>query len=197
MPKRKVDRLDGLRIELNTKERELIETAIWVNGIGQATQGLGTAIAGIGIPLAAIGAVIVWKEGTEWFDNLMTKDKQKFEDEVLTQANYDAYINSRTDEWIAAASALGRYAPAIGDADNYAAWHALDPAAGVVWQPLTFEVWEMDTYGEPPLTFDQWADAQRASVTQKRRLIASTIFPPLTLLGIGQFGLKDWFTGRK
>lgn len=44
------------------------------------------------------------------------------------------------DEWIAAASALGRYAPAIGDADNYAAWHALDPAAGVVWQPFTFEM---------------------------------------------------------
>jgi hypothetical protein len=179
MPKRRIkdECLHGLRIELNSKERELVQEAIWVNGAAQAVQGLGSAVQGLGIPLGIIGGVIVWKEGVEWFNNLMEKDKQDFEREVITQANYDAYINVRTEKYNAY---VARYMQGV-------------PAENVP----SFQEWEAKNYDEPPMLFEQWADSQRASVTQKRRLIASTIFPPLTLLGIGQHGLKDWFTGRK
>jgi hypothetical protein len=199
MPKRRIrdQCLHGVRIELNEKERELLETAIYVRGASATIQGLGTAIAGLGIPLGIIGGVIIWKEGTGWFDDLMKEDKRKFLDENCTQVQYDAYLNERTEEWIEAASAAGRYAPAIGDADNYSAWHALDASAGPVWQPLTFQEWEADTYDEPPMTFDAWCNEKMAGETVKRRAIVGTLFPPLTLLGIGQYGFKDWFTGRK
>jgi hypothetical protein len=197
MPKRKVDQLHGLRIELNQTERDLAEAYIWSNGISKTVQGLGTAVAGLGIPIGIIGGVIIWKEGTKWFQSLLDEDKQKFEDTELTQDKYDAYINQRSQEWAVEASKQGRYAPAIGDVDNYSAWRNLDPARGPVMQPLLFTTWEAANYDHPPLLFDEWANQKKASETRKRRAIVSTIFPPLTLLGIGQYGFKGWFGGTK
>lgn len=198
MPKRRPDRLDGLRIELNERERDLVEQAIIVRGITGTVQGLGTAVGGLGLALGIVGGVIVWKEGVGWFKDVLERDREKFLNEECSQEKYDAYINQRSREWIQEARKQGRYAPSIGDANHPSWWHQLDPSQGPVNQPLTFEVWELKTYPDnPPLLYDQWCNEKRSKETVKRRALVGTLFPPLNLVGIAQYGFKDWFSGKK
>jgi len=197
MPKRRPEKLHGIRLELQERDREILEGAIWGRLAGQTLTAAGTAIGGLGLAAGIVAGVIVWKEGMQYFQNFLDKDKEKFEKEVLSQENYSRYIQQRSDAWVIEASKQGRYAPAIGNEDNHSAWRNLDPASGAVHQALTFEVFEAENYDGPPLLYEQWADAVRAATTQRRRLLLSTLFPPLGLLGILEYGLDDWFGGTK
>ena len=65
MPKAKSDQVITHRIELQSPERELLETAILANAASKSLQGiatgLGTAIAGLGQMIApAMGALAAW-----------------------------------------------------------------------------------------------------------------------------------------
>jgi len=169
VPKRKPRHLDALRIELNTTERSLVEQAIYVNGATKTLQAAGNALSGMGLGLGIVGAAIVVVEGVDRLTDFFEEDRASWERENLTLEKYNAYIRLRTDEWIRAAKKAGRYAPAIGDAENTAWWSALDPARGPVWQPLTFEHWEEENYpNDPPMTFEIWSNTKRAEATRER-----------------------------
>jgi len=197
MPKRRVDTLDGIRIELNERERELVEQAILVNGISGIARGLGNAIGGGALALGAVAGILLWKEGPAWFKDKMDLGTQEWLDENCSQEKYDAYIQTRTDEWIKAAKKQGRYAPAVGT-DDHDSWRNLDPASGAVQQALTFQAWEEKAYPDnPPLLYDAWCNEKKAEITVKRRALVGTIFPPLNMIGIAQYGFVDWFSGRK
>jgi len=195
MPKRRPEKLTGIRIELQERDRELVEQAILVNGISGVAQGLGNAIGGGALALGAVAAVLIWKEGADYFQDKMDLGKAEWLDEHCSQEKYNAYQQVRVDKWIKAAKKAGRYAPSIGDAENTAWWSVLDPARGVVGQPMTFAVWEKPL--GPLLLFDEWCNEKRAAETVKRRALVGTLFPPLNLIGIWQYGFTDWFSGRK
>lgn len=178
MPKRKPDQVIAVRLEMNEKERDLLGNMIGARLAGDALQGAGNALGGIGRGLGVLLAAWITKEGIEAFTGWLKNDREQWEQENLTPEAYQAYIQIRTDQWIAEACKQGRYAPAIGDQDRYTCWHALDPSAGVVWQPLTFEEWEQDK--PPPLLYEQWADAKREAATRDRE----------RTLGYGY--VKDW-----
>ena len=198
MPIRRPEKLTGLRIELQQRDRELVEQAILVNGISGVARGVGNAIGGLGLAVGLVGAVLVWKEGGDFLRKILEKDRADWEKKNLTQAKYDAYLQLRTDEWIKAAKKAGRYAPAIGDAENTAWWSALDASRGPVHQALTFTDWEAKAYpNDPPMLYDAWCNEKKAEITVKRRALVGTIFPPLNLIGISQYGFMDWFSGRK
>jgi len=198
MPKRRVRNLDGIRIELNERERDLIEQAILVNGISGIARGLGNAIGGLGLALGAVGAVLIWKEGGDWIKDKMDLGTEEWLKENCSQEKYDAYIQLRTAEWIKAAKKAGRYAPSIGDAENTAWWSVLDASRGPVGQALTFTNWEAKAYpNDPPMLYDAWCNEKKADITIKRRALVGTIFPPLNLIGIAQYGFMDWFSGKK
>ena len=38
---------------------------------------------------------------------------------------------------------------------------------------------------------------KKQEITVKRRALVGTIFPPLNMIGIAQYGFVDWFSGRK
>jgi hypothetical protein len=192
MPKRRVRNLDGIRIELNERERELIEQAILVNGISGIARGVGNAVGGLGLALGMVGAVIVWKEGVGWFQDKLDREREQWLTENCSQEKYDAYVGARQARWEKAAQKLGRYAPAIGDRKHQPWSYAIEHMGK---DPYTFEEWE-ESIG-PPLLFDQWCNQERASATVKRRALVGTIFPPLNLVGIAQYGFKDWFGGTK
>ena len=136
MPKRKCRNLDGIRIEFNDRERDLLEQAIIGNTIGKVSQGLGTALGGMGLAAGILGGVFIFVGGISVFKDFFEKDRADWEAKHLTQEKYDAYINSRTTEWIAAAKKAGRYGPAVGDAAHTAWWSVLDPARGVAGQAM-------------------------------------------------------------
>ena len=195
MPKRRVDQLDGLRIELNERERDLVEQAIIVRGVTGTIQGVGNAVGGLGLALGILAGVIVWKEGVGWFKDVLERDREAFLAEECSPEKYTEYMNQRNRQWISEARKMGRYAPSIGDADNPSWWHQLDSSLGPVNQPFTFEEWELGV--GPPLLFDAWCNQKRDKATVKRRALVGTIFPPLNLVGIAQYGFKDWFSGKK
>jgi len=198
MPKRNPRHLDALRIEVNDRERELIEQAILVNGLSGIARGLGNAVGGLGLGLGLVGAVIVWKEGADWIKDKMDLGTAEWIAENCSQEKYNAYLQVRIDQWIKAAKKAGRYEPAIGDAENTAWWSALDPARGPVHQPLRWTDWEAKAYpGNPQMLFDEWCNEKKATITIKRRALVGTLFPPLNLIGIAQYGFMDWFSGRK
>lgn len=198
MPKRNPRHLDALRIEVNDRERDLIEQAIIVNGISGVARGLGNAVGGLGLAMGAVAAVLVWKEGGDWIKDKMDLGAQEWLDENCSQENYNAYIQVRTDEWIKAAKMAGRYAPAIGDAENTAWWSALDASRGPVHQALTFTDWEAKAYpGNPPMLYDAWCNEKRAEITVQKRALIGTIFPIFNYVGIAQYGFMDWFSGKK
>ena len=170
MPKRNPRHLDALRIEVNDRERELIEQAIIVNGISGVARGLGNAVGGLGLAMGAVAAVLVWKEGGDWIKDKMDLGTAEWLAENCSQEKYNAYLQTRTDEWIKAAKKAGRYAPAIDDAENTAWWSALDASRGPVHQALTFTDWEAKAYpGNPPLLYNQWENQQRAEATRERK----------------------------
>jgi len=171
VPKRRVpdEQLHGLRIELNTRERDLLEQAIYVNGATKTLQAAGNAISGMGLGLGIVGAAIVVVEGVDRLTGFFEEDRAEWERENLTLEKYNAYIMIRTNLWITAAKKAGRYEPAIGDQENHSWWRYLDPASGVVLQPMTFEEWELANYpDDPPMLFSVWSDAQRAEATRER-----------------------------
>ena len=177
MPKRRVPdkQLHGVRVELNTRERDLIEQAIYINGAAKTLQAAGNAISGAGLGLGILAAAIVVVEGADKLFSFFEQDRAGWERENLTLEKYNAYIRIRTDEWIRAAKIAGRYAPAIGDDENPSWWAvlvdrtAMDPLAGVPEQPLTFGEWELENYpDDPPMTFEIWSNAKRAEATRER-----------------------------
>jgi len=184
--------MTGLRIEINDRERELVEQAIVANGISGVASGLGNAIGGLGLALGLVGAVIVWKEGVGWFKEKMDRDREQWIKEECSQENYDKMVNSRQGRWETAAKKAGRYGPGVG-VRKHPEW-----AYGIEHMgkdPLTFQEWELGI-GPLPL-YDQWCNEKRARETTKRRAIVGTLFPPLNLVGIAQYGFKDWFSGKK
>ena len=192
MPKRRVDKLDGIRIELNERERELIEQAILVNGISGVARGVGNAVGGLGLALGLVAGVIAWKEGVGWFQDKLDREREQWIQEECSQEKYDEMVNSRQGRWEEAAKKAGRYGPGVG-VTAHPEW-----AYGIEHMgkdPLTFEEWELGV-GPLPL-YDQWCNEKRASATVKRRAIVGTLFPPLNLVGIAQYGFKDWFSGEK
>ena len=191
MPKRRPEKLSGLRIELNDRERELVEQAILVNGLSGAVKGIGNAVGGLGLALGIVAGVIVWKEGAGWFKEKFENDREQWLKEECSQEKYDEMVNSRQERWEKAAKKEGRYGPAIGDEKNMAWWYALPPNGNK--DPLTFEEYELKI-GPLPL-YNEWCDEKRRVVTGQRRLISSILFPPLAAVGVAQYG-KDYFTGR-
>lgn len=173
-------------MELNTRERDLLEQAIYVNGAAKTLQAVGNAISGAGLGLGILGAAIVISEGVDWLGNFFERDEQQWVDENLTLEKYNAYIMIRTNLWITAAKKAGRYAPAIGDQENHSWWRYLDPASGVVLQPMTFEEWELANYpDDPPMTFAAWSNVKRAEATRKRK----------RMLGYGYF--QEWWAAAR
>jgi hypothetical protein len=193
MPKRNPRHLDALRIEVNDRERELIEQAILVNGISGVARGLGNAVGGLGLALGAIGAVIVWKEGAGWFKEKLDIEREEWIQEECSQEKYNEMAAARQGQWEKAAKQVGRYGPAVGDHGNLAWWYALPPNGNA--EPLTFEEWELEL-GPLPL-YDEWCVEKRRVATTRRRSLVSILFPPLALVGVTQYGFKDWFAGRK
>lgn len=174
MPKRKVESLNGLRLEINSKERELFETAIYVNGFGKTMQGMGTAIGGLGLAGGLIiGAALFGQPvkdaldgAVDWVKDKADLGKQEWLDENITQPKYDEYINERENIWKRAADRMGLYAPALLDVthpDNPTLRRVPDGARniGLTWggfnvnntggagsamrgAPYTFSEWETD-----------------------------------------------------
>jgi len=75
MPKAKSDQVITHRIELQNTERELIETAILVNGASRSivgiAQGVGAAVAGMGQMIApAMGALAAWYIADKTIDEI-------------------------------------------------------------------------------------------------------------------------------
>jgi len=137
--------------------------------------------------------VIVWKEGAGWFKEKFDIEREQWIQEECSQEKYDEMAASRVSQWEKAAKQVGRYGPAINDHGNLAWWYALPPNGNA--EPLTFEEWEL---GKGPLPlYDQWCLEKRRVATGQRRTLASILFPPLALVGITQYGFKDWFAGRK
>lgn len=173
MPKRRVpdEQLHGLRIELNSKEREILETAIYVNGFSKSLQGIGTAIGGLGLAGGIIIGAAVFKEELQgvfdWWKDRIDLGKQEWLDENITQEKYNADINQREDFWKREAKKQGRYGPAIGDHGNISWWYALPPNGNA--DPLTFAEWELEYAGEPAMTFDQWEVQQRNEEVTRRK----------------------------
>jgi len=171
VPKRRVpdEQLHGLRIEINERERDLLEQAIYINGASKTLQAVGYAVSGMGLGLGIVGAAIVVVEGVDALTDFFERDRFEWEQKNLTQEKYNAYILVRVNRWIQAAKKAGRYAPSIGDAENTGWWSVLDPARGVVGQPMTFEEWELANHpGDPPMGYDAWANTVRAEATRER-----------------------------
>jgi hypothetical protein len=170
MPKRRVDELSGLRIELNEKERELAETAIYVNGFAKTAQGIGTAIGGLGLAGGLIiGAAVFKKELNEvvdWVKDKADLGKQEWLDENITQEKYNEHVNQRNDFWITEAKKQGRYGPAVGDMKHPEWSYAIEHMGK---DALTFAEWEKEYAGEPAMTFDEWAVNQRNEEVRKRK----------------------------
>lgn len=95
-PKRKPRHLDAIRIEVNDTERDLIQQAIIANGVSGVARGLGTAVAGLGGALGLVAAVIVWKEGMDWFRDMMEQGKKEWLLENCSQEKYDAYATAHS-----------------------------------------------------------------------------------------------------
>jgi len=167
-PKRNPRHLDALRIEVNDRERDLIEQAIIGNTVGKVAQGVGNMFSGMGLGFGIFAAAVVFIEGVETVTKWFEHDRAKWDAANLTQARYDAYIQTRTDEWIAAAKADGRYEPAIGDEANKSWWRKINPLLSARHKPLTYAEWERQTYGKPPMLFDEWSNSERAKATRER-----------------------------
>jgi len=199
MPKRRVRNLDGIRIELNERERELIEQAILVNGISGVARGLGNAVGGLGLGLGLVGAVIIWKEGADWVKDKMDLGTAEWIADNCSQEKYNAYLQERVNQWIKAAKKAGRYEPALGDQENLSWWRELNPKTRTSNPgPLRWTDWEAKAYpGKPQMLYDEWCNEKKAAITIKRRALVGTLFPPLNIIGIAQYGFMDWFSGRK
>lgn len=188
MPKRRVpdEQLHGLRVELNSKERDLVETAIYVNGFGKAIQGIGTAVGGLGLAGGIIIGAAVFKEElqgvADWFKDKADLGKQEWLDENITQEKYNEHVNQRNDFWIKEAKKQGRYGPAVGDMKHpewsYAIVHMGKDA-------LTFAEWELEYAGEPAMTFEEWEVNQRNEEVKRRK-------NPLALLIRALPGGEEW-----
>lgn len=189
-PKRKPRHLDAIRIELNERERDLVEGAILGNVVSGVAGGIGNAIGGLGLALGAVAAVIVWKEGTDWFRNQLAQSEVDWVNENCTQEKYDAYFAGRQDQWIRAARLAGRYGPDKGTINDLGAY-----ALYVGFEPMTFQEWEEKNGAG--MMFDEWCQDMKAQTTFKRRALVGSLFPPLSMVGIWQYGLTDWLTGRK
>lgn len=171
MPKRRVpdEQLHGLRIEINERERDLLEQAIYINGASKTLQAVGNAVSGMGLGLGIVGAAIVAVEGVDALTNFFERDRFEWEQKNLGQEKYDAYILIRINRWITAAKKAGRYQPAVGDPVNYSWWRYLDTSTGATMQPLTFEEWELANHpDDPPMGYDAWANTVRAEATRER-----------------------------
>jgi len=191
MPKRRPEKLTGIRIELQDRDRELVEGAMLVNGISGVARGVGNAIGGLGLALGMIGAVIVWKEGPGWFREKLDLEREQWLQEECSQEKYDEMVNSRQGLWEKAAKKAGRYGPAVGDRKHQPWSYAIEHMGK---EPLTFEEWEI---GKGPLPlYDQWCVEKRRVATGQRRTIATLLFPPLAMVGVAQYGFKDWFYGE-
>jgi hypothetical protein len=192
MPKRRVDKLDGIRIELNERERELIEQAILVNGLSGVARGIGNAVGGLGLALGIVAGVIAWKEGVGWFQDKLDREREQWIQEECSQEKYDEMVNSRQGRWEKAAKKAGRYGPGVGVRKHPEWAYAIEHMGK---EPLTFEEYELGV-GPLPL-YDQWCQEKRRVVTGQRRTLSTILFPPLALVGISQYGFKEWFTGEK
>jgi len=176
MPKRRVpdEQLHGLRIELNEKERDLVETAIYVNGFAKTAQGIGTAIGGLGLAGGLIIGAALWgapaKEAlddlTGWIKDKADLGKQEWLDENITQEKYNEHVNQRNEFWIQEAKKQGRYGPAVGDM-KHPEWSYAITQMGK--GPLTFAEWELEYAGEPAMTFDEWEVNQRNQEVKRRK----------------------------
>lgn len=192
MPKRRIPdgELHGLRIELNEKERDLAETAIYVNGFAKTVQGIGTAIGGLGLAGGLVIAAAMFgqpaKEAlddvADWFKDKADLGRQEWLDENITQEKYNEHVNQRNDFWIKEAKKQGRYGPAVGDTKHQPWWYAI---AHMGKDPLTFSEWELEYAGEPAMTFDQWEVNQRNQEVQRRK-------NPLALLIRAIPGGEEW-----
>lgn len=192
MPKRRPEKLTAIRVEINERERELVEQAILVNGVSGVARGLGNAIGGLGLAVGMIGAVIVWKEGAGWFKEKFDIEREQWIEEECSQEKYDEMVNSRQGRWEEAAKKAGRYGPGVG-VRKHPEWSYAIEHMGK--DPLTFEEYELGI-GPLPL-YDNWCLEKRRVATGQRRTLTSIIFPPLALVGVTQYGFKDWFAGRK
>jgi len=91
MPKAKSDQVITHRIELQSTERELLETAILANAASKSLQGiatgLGTAIAGLGQMIApAMGALAAWYIADKTFDEIREigeRQKREAEEDLI------------------------------------------------------------------------------------------------------------------
>ena len=167
MPKRRPEKLTGIRIELQERDRELVEQAIIGNTVGKVAQGLGTAVGGLGLAVGIVAGVAVFKEGVEVFGDFLEKDRTEWERKNISATQYEEYNRIRPEMWEAYAKEIGRYGPAIGDEANPSWWRRMDPEQGVVEQPLTFQDWERPR--GPQMLYDEWANTKRAEETARRK----------------------------
>lgn len=129
MPKAKSDQVITHRIELQSTERELLETAILANAASKSLQGiatgLGTAIAGLGQMIApAMGALAAWYIADKTIDEIRElgeRQKQEAEEDLIQSysGTYGAVV-----AWFSARS----YEEICSEAIEYG-------VAGWTWSP--------------------------------------------------------------
>ena len=114
MPKAKSDQVITHRIELQNTERELIETAILVNGASRSivgiAQGVGAAVAGIGQMIApAMGALAAWYIADKTIDEIRELgERQKSQMEQNLAESYEGTYGSIV-AWMTATYQTGGY----------------------------------------------------------------------------------------
>lgn len=177
MPRRRVDRLQGIRVELNQTERDLLETQIWVGGISKTVQGLGVAAAGASLGLGIVAAAFVFEKEIDdvvnWVKDKADLGKQEWEEEHLSTAEYNAFFDK---EW----------------AERENRWLDMKMRTG---QDVSFQDYEAANYDQPIWTYEDWSAHKRQVETVKRRGLIGAVFPVYHVIGIADKGLKNWLSG--
>ena len=112
MTKAAPDSVVSVRLEMQSFEREQLETLVTAQAVGNVLTGVGAVIAPFGKVLSVVLAAVIAKEGAGWVvDNLnaervrrKTKNDETFRKEYLDSGSELGY-----DEWLAERKKKGDY----------------------------------------------------------------------------------------
>jgi len=112
MTKAAPDQVVSVRLEMQSFEREQLETLVTAQAVGNVLTGVGAVIAPFGKVLSVVLAAVIAKEGADWIVNNLnaarvknkTENDQRFRKEYLDSGSDLGY-----DEWLAERKKKGDY----------------------------------------------------------------------------------------
>jgi len=94
--KTKADQTVGIRIELQSKEREQLDTLVLGNAVGNVLTGVGAVIAPFGKVLSVTLAALIAKHGWDWTVR-EAKGWSAMKQEEFRSVRYENYVESGSD----------------------------------------------------------------------------------------------------